>query len=36
MEYAVVAGVMVTIIVSATGPFASGLAALLDHISDAL
>jgi Flp pilus assembly pilin Flp len=36
MEYAVIAGVMVAIIVSATGPFFSGLAGLLDHVSDGL
>ena len=31
-----VAGVIVAIVMSATGPFASGLAALLTHVSDGL
>jgi hypothetical protein len=36
LEYAIIAGVMVGIVMSATGPFASGLAALRTHVSDGL
>jgi Flp pilus assembly pilin Flp len=36
LEYAIIAGVMVAIVISATGPFTSGLANLLTHVSDGL
>ncbi len=36
MEYAIMAGMIILIILSATGPFLSGLATLLGHMTDAL
>lgn len=36
VEYAIIAGVLATIVMSASGPFFSGLAALLTHVSDGL
>lgn len=36
MEYAIMASMIIGIILSATGPFLSGLATLLSHMTDAL
>jgi hypothetical protein len=36
LEYAIMAGVLVGIIMSATGPVVQGLATLLTHVSDGL
>jgi len=36
VEYAVISGILIGIVISASGPFYSGLAALLTHVSDGL
>lgn len=36
LEYAVIAGVMVFVVLTVTGPFGTGLSNLLAHVADAL